>query len=264
MATRFVLEAPDENSENNKNNRITDFQTSLPTAKALYKSKKRNIWFFVVAVSSFIIMIFSKLFPIIGTQWPQDFCSAWNDFWFSLSASLVSAIIFYFFFNIIPSRNRRKRMEPLIRNEFEIILVHSNTLSLIATGRIWGGELLREPFVKGLVSLNWEDNYSYDQEKLPLVCCISREIEYMKKCLDDICLKYSIYFSQEEYEILYQAILHHDIFSQLYVLLNCKESQSLTDSQKEGIANKLYDLYWKILDFSLRYKRSDELPLNAF
>lgn len=263
MATRFVLKAPDENSEN-KNYRITDLQTILPTAKALYKSKKRNIWFFVVAVSSFIIMIFSKLFPIIGTQWPQDFCSAWNDFWFSLSASLVSAIIFYFFFNIIPSRNRRKRMEPLIHNEFETLLVHSNTLFLMATGRIWGGELLREPFVKGLVSLNWEDNYSYDQEKLPLMYWISREIEYLKKHIDDICLKYITYFSQEEYEILYQAILHHDIFSQLYVFLNCKESQSLTDGEKEGIANKLYDLYWKILDFSLRYKRSDELPLNAF
>lgn len=263
MATRFVLKAPDENSEN-KNNRITDFQTSLPTAKALYKSKKRNIWFFVVAVSSFIIMIFSKLFPIIGTQWSQDFCSDWNDFWFGLSSSLVSAIIFYFFFNIIPSRNRRKRMEPLIRNEFESILAHSNMLSVIATGKMWYSEILREPFVKELVSLNWEDDYSYGKEKIPLMYWISREIEYLKKHIDDICLKYSTYFSQEEYEILYPAILHHDIFSQLYVLLNCKESQSLTDSQKEGIANELYDFYWKILDFSLRYKRSDELPLNAF
>ena len=241
----------------------SSLQTRLPEAKAIYKSKKKNIWIFVV-VSSILIMIFSKLFPIIGTQWSQEFCSAWNDFWFGLSSSLVSAFIFYLFFNIIPSRNRRKRMEPLIRNEFETILVHSNILSIIATGKMWIGELLREPFVKGLVSLNWEDIYSYDKEKLPLVCCISREIEYLKKHIDNICLKYSTYFSQEEYEILYQSILHHEIFSQLYVLMTCEGSQTLTDSQKEGIANKLYDLYWKILDFSLRYKHDDKLPLNAF
>lgn len=93
---------------------------------------------------------------------------------------------------------------------------------------------------------------------------ISREIEYLKKHIDDICLKYSTYFSQEEYEILYQAIIHHEIFGQLYVLMNCEGSQSLMDSQKEEIANKLYDFYWKILDFSLRYKRVDKLPLHAF
>lgn len=219
----------------------SSLQTCLPEAKAIYKSKKKNNWFFVVAVLSFLIMIFSKLFPIIGTQWSQDFCSDWNDFWFGLSSSLVSAIIFYFFFNIIPPRNRRKRMEPLIRNEFESILAHSNMLSVIATGKMWYSEILRETFVKELVSLNWEDDYSYGKEKIPLMYWISREIEYLKKHIDDICLKYSTYFSQEEYEILYQAIIHHEIFGQLYVLMNCEGSQSLMDSQKEEIANKLYD-----------------------
>lgn len=96
-----------------KDNSQWKLQTSLPEAEAnLITSKTGNLvrgLIIATAIISFIIMVFTKLFPCIRTSLPQVFCDRWNEFWFSLSVSVFAAIVFYFIFHPYSSLGEKER-----------------------------------------------------------------------------------------------------------------------------------------------------------
>lgn len=241
-----------------KNENQWSLQTSLPEAKSSIISSNNGrttrVLITVVVILFFIIMILTKLFPCINVSWPQGFCDRWNEFWFSLSASIVAAYIFYLFFTIIPSREKRKEIEPLIHYDLCSILIHLNLMFVVATHKLISFDnITKDSFIDEMTKWNWENKYPYvfnNYEEISFLDCIKKETEYAHSKLESIQKAYNSYFNSEELSIISHTLIHHDIFTKTQI------SSKINEDSKNSISSSLYDFYWTLIDFSLRYKTS--------
>lgn len=239
-----------------KDNSQWKLQTSLPEAEAnLITSKTGNLvrgLIIATAIISFIIMVFTKLFPCIRTSLPQVFCDRWNEFWFSLSVSVFAAIVFYFIFTLIPAWEKKKEVEPLIHYDTCSILIHLDTMFAVATNHIiFSDSIMKDSFVEGMVKWDWEKKYPYvfkDNEGKNLLECIKLEVEYAYRKLESIQKAYNSFFSNDELAIISHTLLHHAIFSEIHL------NNDINDDSKNRISGALYDFYWTILDFSRKFR----------
>ena len=231
-------------------------QTSLPKAEANLTTSKTSILvkglLITTALISILVMVFTKLCPCIKTSWSQVFCDRWNEFWFSLFTSVLAAIVFYFLFNVIPARERRKEIEPLISSDLCSILIHLNIMFAVATNQlVFSDSITKDSFVEEMIKWDWEKKYPYvfkNKEGMNLLGCIKMEAEYAYGRLESIQRAYDSFFSNDELAIISQTLLHHDFFSKI------KLHNDINDKSKQLITEALYDFYWTILDFARKFR----------
>ena len=219
---------------------------------------RTNIIIAVVGILSFLIMVLTKLKPIFITSWTQDFCVRWNDVWFTLSASLAAAIIFYFCFDYIPLIIKRRENKPFLAFGVAKINFHISQMMKYVIGIEFeeNENLIKEYFVEKLINLDWEKEYTYfPSDKQSLQMCILRELEYVKTELNEVLSFYKDYLSNEERCILQEKILNHKIFVLLPVIVHEKKTLGTDDNStyvKRNIASMFYDFVFTLYEFSDR------------
>ena len=232
--------------------------TSTPSKSNL--PQKHHWVSIIIGISTVLfitIMVLAKLWPCITTTWSQEFCNRWNEFWFSLSASFISAILFYLFFHTLPNKQKRKEMEAHINYELVSVLLHLNTMVVLLTGKIYDYKrLVKELFVEEMVNLNWGKKYSYlmdSSKQKNVIECLKYELNNAQNRLEAIQSKYGDYFTNTEITIFTQDILHSEINQHIVTI---SETEPINGHRKEAIASMLYDYYFTLLEFSRRFKQS--------
>jgi hypothetical protein len=242
-------------------------QTSLPKAelntRPIYKKEQGSILIIIATIVLLTIMVLTKLWPCIETSWEPEFCNRWNDFWFGLSASLVAAILFYVFSSRLPEKKMRKTTMPTIRREIAWPVVHFNLMLAVSIKKECSLDILKESFVNGLLDVeDWSKQVSYFEgsKQKTFFDCLITEIKYAKKHLEALLNRYNDYLNIEEKLIISEDILHHRIFTTIELQ---GESAETDEFAKKQLAGLIYDFYWKLIDFSVRFKTNeDENPYN--
>lgn len=74
-----------------------------------------------------VIMVFSKLFPVILSPWSADFCTKWNDMLFGLSCgafcSIIVALIMYYYTDYKPKKDFTNKIKPILKQK--LVFIHN-------------------------------------------------------------------------------------------------------------------------------------------
>lgn len=74
-----------------------------------------------------VITVFSKLFPIIPSPLPADFCTKWNDMLFGLSCgafcSIIVALIMYYYTDYKPKKDFTNKIKPILKQK--LVFIHN-------------------------------------------------------------------------------------------------------------------------------------------